>query len=143
MDTMTKIVSNGSKWAGESPDSIETLFDVLGKYALDPTFEKYGNFIFEPPTDTQAAIADAIKHGFSSDAVWHFWGNFAELSHVFSIYTDEQPLIDKLCRAIRDNQNTEAYRKTREVWSEAEQRRELEMRERDAKRMAKYAAKAR
>jgi hypothetical protein len=41
------IRSNGSKWYGEDPDPIEVLFDTLGKHPLDPSFEDYGNFVFQ------------------------------------------------------------------------------------------------
>lgn len=32
---MTEIISNGSKWAGEAPDSIEVLCDVLQSHTLE------------------------------------------------------------------------------------------------------------
>lgn len=38
-DGKTLILSNGSKWAGQDPDSIQTLLDVLGDNVLDPMFE--------------------------------------------------------------------------------------------------------
>ncbi|EBM5152882.1 pyruvate dehydrogenase, partial [Salmonella enterica subsp. enterica serovar Typhimurium] len=37
-DGKTLILSNGSKWAGQDPDSIQTLLDVLGDNVLDPMF---------------------------------------------------------------------------------------------------------
>lgn len=40
-DGKTLILSNGSKWAGQDPDSIQTLLDVLGDNVLDPMFEQY------------------------------------------------------------------------------------------------------
>ncbi|STS99811.1 pyruvate/2-oxoglutarate dehydrogenase complex dehydrogenase (E1) component eukaryotic type beta subunit [Klebsiella pneumoniae] len=33
-DGKTLILSNGSKWAGQDPDSIQTLLDVLGDNVL-------------------------------------------------------------------------------------------------------------
>jgi hypothetical protein len=47
---MLLIISNGSKWAGEKPDTIDDLLNVLNKYTLDPNFEKYGNFVNLNPT---------------------------------------------------------------------------------------------
>lgn len=58
---MLKIISNGSKWAGEQPDSIEQLIKVLEQYPLDPTFEKYGNFIVSNPNKIDCIGVDSPK----------------------------------------------------------------------------------
>ena len=104
----TTIRSNGSKWAGEAPDTIETLLDVLEgrahrfapnaerRFALDPTFEEYGNFVY---TDC----------GLDGCTLTHFFGNFHELSHVFNIDTDDAALIERLTVAIRANQAWPEY----------------------------------
>jgi len=89
---MTNIISNGSKWAGESPDTIDTLCEVLQAEPLNRIFEPFGNFI----------IHDAI--------MVRFWGNFLNLSHVFSIDTDEPALIERLTGLIRANQQRPDYR---------------------------------
>lgn len=89
---MTNIISNGSKWAGESPDSIETLCEALATHTLDRTFEGFGNFV----------IADG-------DGPVRFWGNFIDVSHVFSIDTDEPALIERLTALIRANQEKPKY----------------------------------
>jgi hypothetical protein len=101
---MIQIISNGSKWAGEQPDTVEKLIEVLGEQPLNPTFEGYGNFIIEENTDL-------VKHGVSVRV--RFFGNFARLSHVFNIRTDEPDLIATLTKAIRDNQATSAYQLVR------------------------------
>lgn len=54
-DGKTLILSNGSKWAGQDPDSIQTLLDVLGDNVLDPMFEQYHcyrPYPFEPMVRT-------------------------------------------------------------------------------------------
>jgi len=89
---MTTITSNGSKWYGEEPDSIETLLEVLKENMLDPRFSEYGNFI----------IADVGSV--------RFFGNFLNLSHVFDIRTDDPGVIAKLTRAIRENLRRDDYR---------------------------------
>lgn len=61
------IESNGSKWAGEAPDTLEQLLDVLKRETLDPSFEECGRFFYE------------------SSPNWHAFGNFLTLSHVFNI----------------------------------------------------------
>lgn len=87
----TRINSNGSKWAGQAPDTIEQLLDVLNNYALDRRFEEGGNFIM----DREPGV--------------RFWGNFLKLSHVFSIDTDEPQTIERLTKAIRENQKRPDY----------------------------------
>ena len=88
----TTIISNGSKWYGEAPDSIDKLLEVLKDNTLDPRFSEYGNFI----------IADGVSV--------RFFGNFLNLSHVFNIRTDDPSVIAKLTRAIRENLRRDDYR---------------------------------
>lgn len=85
------IISNGSKWAGESPDTLETLLEVLTREPLDPSFEKYGNFVLK-----------------DRSPVIRVWGNFFALSHVFSIDGTAEELAP-LIAAIRLNQCSAAY----------------------------------
>ena len=87
----TTIHNNGSKWAGQAPDSVDKLLSVLQEYPLDRTFEDYGNFIQRDGKTVR------------------FWGNFYNLSHVFQIDTDDPDLISRLSGAVRDNQKREDY----------------------------------
>lgn len=92
----TTIYSNGSKWAGEEPDSIETLLAVLGSHVLDR--------IFECPGAAHTFIdADPVTGMVS------FFGNFQELSHVFSIETDDPDAIIRLTTAIDANMERPDY----------------------------------
>ncbi len=84
---MTTIVSNGSRWYGQSPASIPELLDVLATSPLCPSFLAYGGF--------------ALDTG--SPGVVTFWGNFAEVSHVFNITTDDDLTIERLAVAIKTN----------------------------------------
>jgi hypothetical protein len=95
----TTINSNGSKWYGQEPDTIEKLIEVLGKYALNRTFERYGNFIQR----NQRLASGSRLEGTV------FFGNFLELSHVFNIHTTDPDVIRRLTKAIRANQRTPAY----------------------------------
>ncbi len=97
---MVNIFSNGSKWAGEAPDTIDKLCEVLGEYTLDRYWECYGSggFITVPDTDSPV-----------NNGMHHFFGNFSKLSHVFNIETDEPEVIERLTRAIRANQQTAGY----------------------------------
>jgi len=88
---MTTIVySNGSKMAGQAPDSIGELLEVLKREPLD-RYLFDGHFI--------------TPHGNTV----RFFGNFLTVSHVFNIDTDDPDVIQPLTRAIRRNQRTPAY----------------------------------
>lgn len=86
----TTIHSNGSKWNGQDPDDLDTLLKVLESHPLRacsirPDFE------------------EVVRLGVL------FTGNFATVSHVFRIVTDDQVVIDKLRAAIAANRATPAY----------------------------------
>lgn len=100
MKYTTTIDSNGSKWLGEEPDSIDTLCDVLKNYCLDPSFEDYGNF---------CTCLDSEPQIGAPEGSFRFWGNFLELSHVFSIDTNDPTVINHLTTLIRANQQREDY----------------------------------
>jgi len=113
---MLDIQSNGSKWYGQEPDTIEDLIQVLNNYALDPTFEKYGNFVNVNPQWINKEIAEKYK------VCVKFFGNFSELSHVFNIITDEPEVIEVLTKAINKNLSTEEYQVLRNEYIKDEQR---------------------
>jgi hypothetical protein len=79
----TTIHANGSKWAGQAPDTIEELIEVMRTEPLDPRFKPY---------------ADNEGQG-----VVRFLGNFLRVSHVFNITTDDPEVCARLYRAIDDN----------------------------------------
>lgn len=118
---MIIIESNGSKWAGQDPDPIEKLFEMLANYPLNRIFERYGNFITENPINVQLSWNDVdeetgklCKYYLASDeqsepGTVHFSGNFFNYSHVFSIRTTNAKLIEELSKAIRANQTRADY----------------------------------
>jgi hypothetical protein len=123
------IQSNGSKWAGEQPDSIEELIQVLGQYVLSR--------IHEPFIETPKAGECWAEQGTT-----RFSGNFYELSHVFSIDTDDPELIERLTTAINANIGRPDYQAQPSI----EQRRladEEYRRARDAERDAQRQQAAR
>jgi hypothetical protein len=96
----TTIHSNGSKWAGQEPDTVEQLLGVLDREVLDRRF--HGMFITREPK--------LVNGGRLTPGTVRFFGNFLTVSHVFRIDTDDADIIAKLTRAIRRNQRQEAYR---------------------------------
>jgi hypothetical protein len=115
---MIKIISNGSKWYGQEPDTIEQLLEVLKNYPLDPMFEEYGNFISNNPNWFKKEAA--IKHKGCSKIN----GNFSSISHAFDIITDDQEIIKQLTEAIEQNKNTEAYKKLKKEYYERKEKEE-------------------
>lgn len=87
----TEIWSNGSKWAGQEPDDLETLLAVMEIETLDP----HG---FHPH-------AFNVGHGRV-----HFFGNFIGYSHVFSIESDDKDVCDRLFAALRAAHATQEYK---------------------------------
>lgn len=90
----TVIVSNGSKWYGEKPDTLSSLIHRLQSEPLDKRFEDLGNFILDDQK-TPGGI--------------RFFGNFAHTSHVFDIRTKNPAIIQLLTGAIRTNQQRPDY----------------------------------
>lgn len=126
----TTIQSNGSKWMGEEPDSIETLLALLETEPLDRTFEPecYGNFITVDPVNMRGE--KLLPPGGVS-----FFGNFFNVSHVFSIDTTDAVLIERLTKAIRSNQQRPDYLAQPDEAQRMEQE-EARRRQRDAKQNA-------
>ena len=99
---MLEIENNGSKWAGQEPDSVEVLLKVLEQEPLNKTFEEYGDFCYPLEADF------CKKHNYPKGTI-AFFGNFFKYSHCFSIRTDELPVIKRLASAIENNKQTAAY----------------------------------
>jgi hypothetical protein len=101
---MLEIKSNGSKWYGQEPDSIETLLDAFSKYTLDPRFENYGDFVNLNPQWLNRVNAEKYA-GCAS-----IFGNFMNGHGVFNIITDDQELIAKIAALVNQNKQTPEYK---------------------------------
>lgn len=84
--------------------SIDDFIEKLSKYTLDPTFEKYGNFVRKNPKFPKSKELTKKYEGW-----WSFFGNFFDYSNAFSFYTDDAELVEKLTDLIRKNQSFEKY----------------------------------
>jgi hypothetical protein len=111
---MTKIISNGNKWANTKPwmtaepETIEDLKEILKTQILDPTFEKCGNFINNNPQ----WLKNEAKELYKGCSV--IFGNFMTYSHVFNIITDDKTLIAELQELINKNKNTLEYQQCKQ-----------------------------
>lgn len=102
----TRIVFNGSRYAGQEPATVDELLVLLENAPLDPRFEHYGDFASRPSTEFLEAY-DVAPGG------WCFHGNFLGLSHAFSVTTDDADLVAKFLAAIRANKERDDYRAAR------------------------------
>lgn len=113
---MLEIKSNGSKWAGESPDPLSKLFEMLATHPLDKRHDDGDCFM------TRAHGGEPIYDGLRvvdiSDTgpiypehphAVHFAGNFRTYAHGFSIYTDDAEVIEVLRDAIKANMQRADY----------------------------------
>jgi hypothetical protein len=90
---MIKIISNGSKWAGQEPDTVEQLIEVLKSHDLDiRRFACHGFVQFDnsvPGSDYKEADVSIL-------------GNFVDVSHVFQLEGKYSEL-ENVIRAIEKN----------------------------------------
>lgn len=111
---MTVIHSNGSKWNGQTPDSLDRLFEVLATHPLDPAFEALGGFIGKAH-GCRVVYVGGVRTYTDTGTMYpgieatQFFGNFWDIAHVFNIDTDDADLIERLTVAIRANQASDAY----------------------------------
>ncbi len=100
---VTTIESNGSKWAGEEPATINELIEVL-------KIEKIESRFFEKiyyAHHNKWIIMCPIKK--EKNGQYHFFGNFEALSHVFNIRSNDPGIIRQLITAITNNPGWKAY----------------------------------
>ncbi len=109
---MTEILSNGSKWGGEEPDTIEQLIEVLKTHTIQEWFfEKY--LVKHTEKRTVSVLCPIRKE----KGNYIFFGNFEEVSHVFRIITDDLEVIKSLRTAIMNNKGWKKYLKNCKVVS--------------------------
>lgn len=87
-----EILSNGSKWAGEQPDDLPTLINVLKNHKLDPIFMGCGRFFYKSGDEFVA------------------FGNFVNISHVFRIRGTLKEL-HPLALALKENRHKYGIRR--------------------------------
>ena len=109
----TIIHSNGSKWAGEEPDSIDRLIEVLAEHTIEERF--FGPFTVREETEDGESKDVTHYHCPIKMGSWpregyvRFFGNFEKLSHVFRIDTNDPDVVLKLVDAIKANEGWKKY----------------------------------
>lgn len=113
----------GNPWEHRPDDysKIAYLLELLDKYALDRSFEQFGNFVNPRPIACtpvnivfRAFEAGRLPEYMATDpnpweGLTHFWGNFAHYSASFSLYTNDPDLITTLTAAIEKNKSRPDY----------------------------------
>ena len=132
---MTTIIqSNGSRWAGEDLATLDELAECLRTHTLDPTFEKYGDFLYQVrPGDW---IRGKKPEGTDPERTFNMFGNFFDVSHVFNIYTDDPALVAKFRALIDANKKTAAYKSAKK--KRREQARYWKAREREQRKSLRH-----
>lgn len=100
-----KVVNPEKPWSFME-DTKENILKDLAEYTLDPIFEDYGNFVYNPTWEDEET-AEKYK------GLTYISGNFLTYSHAFRLLTDDTELIDELTTAIRKNQQTEEYKQAK------------------------------
>lgn len=117
-----KVINPEKPWSFME-DTKENILKDLKLHTLDPVFEEYGNFVYIPTWEDEEA-AEKYK-GLTAIS-----GNFLTYSHAFRLLTDDADLIEELTKAIRENQDTEEYKRAKERLMErkTEEKRQYEER---------------
>jgi len=106
MEFTTNIISNGSKWYGEEPDSIEKLLEVLQKETIEETFfQKW----VEAPNSPNPITHNFCPINKKENGFYVFFGDFEGVSHVFNIETNDPSIIKNLSEAIKSNKGWALY----------------------------------
>lgn len=99
----TNIMFNGSKWAGQPPDTLEKLLEVLATEPLDPRYKRFNAPVVRG--DYPLGMSQDLE-GFTH----HFHGNFYRISHAFSVFTNDDSVIAALTEACEKNIASDAYK---------------------------------
>lgn len=113
MNTVTEILSNGSKWYGQKPDTIEDFLHNLKQYPLDPIFESYGDFV---------TLYNPIKWTESNRKYKGFYvifGNFLHGAGVFRIMTNDETLIKTVTELVTANKLMDEYQQAKHDYEES------------------------
>lgn len=109
MSTPILLINSNGPPSHHPKKSLDTLFDLLATEPLDRKFEEFGNFLYAAGSQRHGFRKPELRVAARRDKLVHVWGNFLNVSHVFNISTNDKPLLHRLHRAIRANQNRPDY----------------------------------
>jgi hypothetical protein len=87
----TRIEWNGSRHLGQEPATLAELLLALAHHPIGAFWRKHG-------IESSYLAADGTRW-------WTFWGNFEDVSHCFSVDTDEPALADEFRALFRANRH--------------------------------------
>jgi hypothetical protein len=106
---MSTLINSNGPPSHHPKESLDHLFDLLATEPLDRKFEEFGNFLYAAGSHRHGFVKAELRDAARRDKLVHVWGNFLNVSHVFNISTNDKPLLQRLSRAIRANQNRPDY----------------------------------
>lgn len=89
----TKILFNGSRFAGGTPADLEDLFTALATHPLNEFWKRNG-IESRPYVDASGEMHPT-----------QFQGNFEDVSHGFGVETDDTAVIERFRAAFKDNRS--------------------------------------
>lgn len=96
-------------------EMLERLFDMVYHFTLDPTFERYGDFVSRNPRLVRGGRGDYTA----------LFGNFYDYSFVFNIETKDEKLIARFANAVAENKKKESYQRAKVIRARQEEEREV------------------
>lgn len=142
---MNVIEWNGSKWAGDEPDSLGVLLDRLETLTLEPQFFADEPIFTLAHGSSHAGYDDEGRSVYEDTGPLYpeapyavvFFGNFYDYSAGFCIRTDDAEVIEVLLAAFQKNLASDRYQK---ALAEHRTRIEFGRQRREAQMAGRYAA---
>jgi hypothetical protein len=122
LEMINKVIDNEKPWLFVD-DTIESILHDLEHYTLDPSFEKYGNFVNHNPQWTKETNGQY-------NGCTYIFGNFYTYSHAFRLITDDENIINMIETAVIKNKQTEAYKQAKISIEEQEKEYQMQVLER-------------
>ena len=99
----TVIPINGHLKTDDWKTSLERLVEIIDSHPLNRAYEKIGGFIEHDARNLRKEWLEGVENAVS------FFGNFADISHVFHVVSNDAPVVERLTAAIAANRLTPAY----------------------------------
>lgn len=114
-ETLTTWIEWSGAKTGDVSERIQALLACLESYTLVPSLELGRAHFSFCEVVTRGSYPFGIPDKYAP-YTHHFFGNFIEVSHAFSIWTCDAAMIAKLKEAIAANMASIAYKNARRAW---------------------------